>query len=236
MPKLGQRLRDARTLRSVTQEQLAGRLHSTREAISMVECGKSGWTRDKVVAAATMLEVSIDYLYGLTDDPTPAAELVRALAAATDGAGLDDPRVRAATIDDSDWVGVSELASAAGDGAVVDQERVTGRVKFRRDWLARHGLIARHCRVIQVAGESMEPTLVDGCAILVNQASRRRRLGRIFVIRTSDGLVVKRAGRDDVGAWQLVSDNPNKHVWPTRPWPADAVVIGEVRWTARTLL
>ena len=87
----------------------------------MVECGKSGRSRDKLVVAATMLEVSIDYLYDLTDEPTPAAQLVRALVAATGAAALDD----------SDWVGVSELASAVGDGAVVDHERVTGRVKSR---------------------------------------------------------------------------------------------------------
>ena len=52
--------------------------------------------------------------------------------------------------------------------------------------------------------------------------------------RVDDGLVVKRAGRDASGAWQLVSDNPNTHVWPTRPWPPDAVVVGEVKWAART--
>ena len=56
-------------------------------------------------------------------------------------------------------------------------------MKFRREWLARHRLPADECRVIQVLGESMEPTLVDGCSILVNQASRRRRVGRIFVVR-----------------------------------------------------
>ena len=60
----------------------------------------------------------------------------------------------------------------------------------------------------------MEPTLVDGCSILVNQTGRRRRVGRIFVVRTDDGLVVKRAGKDRVGAWQLVSD---KETWPTVP-------------------
>ena len=81
---------------------------------------------------------------------------------------------------------MSELASAAGDGAVVEQERVTGRVKFRRAWLARHGLVARKCWVIQVSGESMEPTLVDGCSILVNLAGRRRRVGHIYVVRTAD--------------------------------------------------
>ncbi len=69
----------------------------------------------------------------------------------------------------------------------------------------------------------MEPTLVDGCSILVKLAARRRRTGRVFVIRTGDGLVVKRAGRDPSGAWRIVSDNPNKDVWPTQPWPPDAV-------------
>ncbi len=233
---LGQRLREARALRAVTQEQLAARTINTREAISMVERGKSGWALDKIATAARALDVSSDFLLGLTDDPTPAGELARALAAATAAAGLGDPAARAAAFEDGDYVGVSELASAAGDGAVVEQERVTGRVKFRRAWLARHGLVARNCRVIEVSGESMEPTLVDGCSILVNLAGRRRRVGRIYVVRTADGLVVKRAGRDAARAWQLVSDNPNKHVWPTRPWPPAADVVGEVKWTARTFV
>ncbi len=50
---------------------------------------------------------------------------------------------------------------------------------------------------------------VDGCSILVNLAAR---------------------------PWQVVTDNPNKHVWPTRAWPRDAEIVGEVRWTARTFL
>ena len=232
MQTLGRRLRDARTLRGVTQEQLAARTVNTREAISMVERGKSGWALDKLAAAARALDVSTDYLHGLTDDPRPAAQLARDLNAAQ---GLEDPAAPAAAGDEGDNVGVSELASAAGDGADVYDERVTGRVKFQRAWLARHGLVARNCRIIQVSGESMEPTLIDGCSILVNHASRRRHLGHIYVVRTGDGLVVKRAGRDAAGVWQLVSDNPDKRVWPSRPWPPDAVIVGQVKWTARTL-
>ena len=82
----------------------------------------------------------------------------------------------------------------------------------------------------------MEPTLVDGCSILVNQASRRRSVGRILVVRTDDGLLVKRAGKDRAGVWQFVSDNPNKQASPTVPWPPDAPVIGEVKWAARTFV
>ena len=229
---VGQRLYEARMLRSMTQHQLGADTGNTRELISMVEHGRTGLSVANLSAAATALGVSTDFLCGLSSDPTPADQLAD-LAASRD---LDDQDARAGTADDGDYIGVSEFATAAGGGAVVDDERVTGRIKFRRTWLARHGLVAPQCRVIQVLGESMEPTLVDGCSILVNQVSRRRRVGRLFVVRTDDGLIVKRAGRDRSGAWQLVSDNPNKRTWPTRPWPAGAPVIGEVKWAARTFL
>ena len=235
MTIIGQRLRAARSLRGFNQGQLASRVATTREAISMVEGGHSRFSVDRLGAAARALDVSTDYLHGLTDDPTPAGQLARALAAAT-GGRLDDRSARAGPGDDGDYIGVSELASAAGGGAVVYDERVTGRIKFRRAWLARHGLVARHCRVIQVIGESMEPTLVDGCSILVNHTSRQRRIGHIYVVRTEDGLIVKRAGKHLSGVWQLVSDNPDKRTWPNRPWPEDAAIVGEVKWTARTFV
>ena len=41
----------------------------------------------------------------------------------------------------------------------------------------------------------MEPTLTDGRSIPAKHAGQRRRFGRIFVVRTYDGLVVKRAAR-----------------------------------------
>ena len=74
------------------------------------------------------------------------------------------------------------------------------------------------------------------CSSSTTTRRGRRRVGRIYVVRTADGLVVKRAGRDVAGAWQLVSDNPNKNVWPTRPWPPGAEIVGEVKWAARTFV
>ena len=46
--------------------------------------------------------------------------------------------------------------------------------------------------------------------------------------------MVKRAWRTREG-WQLLSDNPDKGRYPTVPWPADAVVRGQVVWTGKTL-
>ena len=237
MTSLGKRLLKARKLRGISQIQLAAGTKATPPLISMVEHGRANLSVANLTAAAKALGVSLDFLCGLTTDPTPARQLARELAdTATRVRDLEEQQAYVPATDDGDYVGVSELASAAGGGAVVDHERITGRVKFRREWLACHGLAAGECRVIQVLGESMEPTLVDGCSILVNQGSQRRRAGRIFVARTDDGLVVKRAGKDRAGAWQLVSDNPNKQAWPTVPWPNDAPVIGEVKWAARTFV
>ena len=82
-------------------------------------------------------------------------------------------------------------------------------------------------------GESMELTLPEGCSTLVNHAQKRRRRGRIFVVRTYDGLVAKRAGRNESGGeWLLESYHP---VWEPAHWPDDAETIGEVRWMARVL-
>ena len=129
-------------------------------------------------------------------------------------------------------VNVIELASAAGGGALDLDESVKSTVWFRRDWLDRHGLDATQCVVIGVRGESMEPTLPDGCSVLVNRASRRRRQGRIYVVRTGEGLVVKRLEKDGSGNWLLGSEHP---AWVPVAWPAGAEVIGQVRWMARSL-
>ena len=200
-----------------------------------VEHGRCGLTNPRLSIAAQTLGVSVDYLLGLADEPTPSHDLARALTATTARVhDLEDQQAHAGITYEGDLVGVSEFATAAGGGTIVEDERIIGRVKFRKDWLARHGLDARQCRVIQVMGESMEPTLVDGCSILVNLARSLRRVGRIYLLRTEDGLIVKRAGKDRRGGWQLVSDNPNKKTWPTRSWPQEAPMLGEVKWAART--
>ena len=69
--------------------------------------------------------------------------------------------------------------------------------------------------VIKVRGESMEPTLSDGCSILMDRRRQAPRSGRIYVVRTDEGIVVKRARRDR-GRWILSSDHPD---WPPRPGP-----------------
>ena len=128
-------------------------------------------------------------------------------------------------------VGTREVAAAAGGGTVnLDDAPVKGPVWFRRDWLDGQGMDPTRCVVISVRGESMEPTLPAGSKILVDRDRTRRRAGRIFVVATGEGLVVKRLERRG-RQWFLASDHPS---WQSVPWPREAEVIGEVRWASRT--
>ena len=58
---------------------------------------------------------------------------------------------------------------------------------------------------------------------------------RIYVIRTQDGLVVKRTVLDRKAGWLIVSDNPDKNRFPTQPWGNDAKIIGEVKWHGQSI-
>lgn len=128
-------------------------------------------------------------------------------------------------------VGTREVEAAAGGGAVnLDEAPVKGPVWFRRDWLDGHGIDPTRCVMISVRGESMEPTLPAGFKILVDRERTRRRAGRIFVVNTAEGMVVKRLGRTG-RRWLLLSDHPS---WEPAPWPREAEVVGEVRWASFT--
>ncbi len=127
-------------------------------------------------------------------------------------------------------VEIVEVDAAAGGGAEADSETVAGRLAFRAEWLREQGLEAAQCRIIRVAGESMEPTLPAGCSILIDMKKKHLHSGRIFVVRGEDGLLVKRAVWVD-GRWILESDHP---AWEPIPPPRGAEVLGEVCWMART--
>ena len=228
---IGQRLAQARKRAGLSQSKLAAALGCRYDhtVISRVERNLSSLRLDGVAKAARELDVSVDYLLGLTDDPTPAALLAKT--------GVAEPEVpygeAPATDTESELQGIPviEIAAAAGGGATVFDETPVGRLWFRQDWLRRQGLHAGRCTIIGVRGESMAPTLPDGCNVLVDRNRRALSPNRIYVIRTEEGLVVKRARRNPQG-WWLMSDNPQ---WPPMALTQETDIIGEVRWMARTL-
>lgn len=65
----GDRLREAREARQLTQIELASMVGVSDQQIYRYETSKSVPTADVLMRIAKTLEVSIDYLVGLVDDP-----------------------------------------------------------------------------------------------------------------------------------------------------------------------
>ncbi len=232
---IGSRLLEARRRAGLLQIDLAvalGRRYDP-SMVSQIENGRKSIRLEGASDAARELGVSLDYLVGLTEDSTPAAELSEMVHAQLDSSGIAKgrgPHVGEAH-SVQQLVDIIEVAAAAGSGAEVWDETPVGRLSFERKWLRRHAINAAQCKLITARGESMEPTLPDGCSIMVDKSRRTPRDQRVYVVRTGEGLVVKRVRKNSQG-WWLMSDNP---AWPPLVMGEDTEIIGEVRWVARAL-
>lgn len=113
---------------------------------------------------------------------------------------------------------VSGIHVAAGSGAVIyDFEELDDSHSFRREWMQKEGLEPAHCKLVEVKGDSMFPTLNDGETIMVNTRERDPKHNRIYVLITEDGLRVKRLMQRSDKTWEIHSDNQAKHLYPTEP-------------------
>jgi len=135
-----------------------------------------------------------------------------------------------------DWKNVRgfDQKAALGDGAIQDDYAETHALKFKASSLRRKGLSAERLAVYYGDGDSMEPTIEAGDAILFDTSDTRLQDGKIFMVRYDGHITAKRLlklGR----AWFMSSDNVADPKW-RKPVPIDETkdfeVIGRVRWIA----
>ena len=192
-----------------------------QSVIAHVERGDIALSYDGLVNAARTLGVSIDYLAGLTDDPTPAAER--------------DPKALPFPGPDDEYESVrrynaEDLRLAAGVRAFIDREPQASEIRFRKDWLQTHALAAKNLMLLNVIGDSMFPTIEDGDSVLIDESRRTPRSGRVYGLRTLDGPLVKRL-RKRQGRWWADSDNGE---YKPRLMREDDQTLGQVVWWAHT--
>ncbi|MFN4134250.1 MAG: helix-turn-helix transcriptional regulator [Novosphingobium sp.] len=129
----------------------------------------------------------------------------------------------------AEWADIPRLplGASAGPGAMPVAEIPSGRLRFSHRWLKAQGLEPAMLSVIEVEGDSMEPTLRDGDEILVDRARRALRAG-IYVIRLDDMLLVKRLEPGPAGTVRIISDNA---AYPRLERPLEHVeLVGRVVW------
>lgn len=129
----------------------------------------------------------------------------------------------------AEWADIPRLplGASAGPGTMAGEEIPSGRLRFNNRWLKGQGLEPANLSVIEVEGDSMEPTLRDGDEILVDRSPRPMRAG-VHVIRLDDVLLVKRLETGPAGTIRVISDNP---AYPRMERAVTEVeIVGRVVW------
>lgn len=152
--------------------------------------------------------------------------------------------------DSFDFELIDELHTSAveeGEMAVTRQ-----RLAFRREWLEQRHLEARNLAVVRHRGDTMQPTLLDGDALLIRVFHHKdgdaMRLGLESITSIDDGLYLVKIGSTQkvlrvclrsTDQLQLISDNdryPPRLVSLTEDAsPAEITIVGSVLWIGRWL-
>jgi phage repressor protein C with HTH and peptisase S24 domain/transcriptional regulator with XRE-family HTH domain len=134
---------------------------------------------------------------------------------------------------------LSDVRLAAGDGIENDDETQTGVIQFRRSFLRSVGADAGKARVVYAKGDSMEPVIKDGAALLVvpNEDLTLRDLagGGVYAINYDGKMIVKTVARDKLTQkWVARSFNP---LYPDISLENGPLVrvLGQVVWTGSRL-
>jgi len=153
-----------------------------------------------LLALSQGLNVSMEYLLGVIDDPTPPPTIL----------GGRSPALMVQKLD---------IRAAAGGGAANEGATVEETLEFPL-WMAQK--LARNVsrlRLLRAAGDSMEPTIRNGALLLVDEGDRelpkKPPKSRnpwddrdLYVFTQDDEVRVKRLRLDKRGHVLALSDNP----------------------------
>ena len=212
---LGKRLAESRKRQGWTQAKLATELGGgyDQTMISRVESGRADFQFSGLVKAAVVLNVSLDYLAGLTDVPDPVQKLT------------------AVTPSGFQVVAAPQEGDPHDRRFGVDSEPVLGHLTFLHDRLVHHHIDPGKCSLIEILDKAMEPTLEMGDLVLLDHSRTRRTQGWICAVRSGDRLLIRRLRRSGRN-WCLGSDNPT---YRDVAWPTDAAILGRAVWAGRML-
>uniref|UniRef100_UPI003F7E8285 XRE family transcriptional regulator n=1 Tax=Xanthomonas sp. 0924 TaxID=2835534 RepID=UPI003F7E8285 len=219
---LSERLAAARKHAGLTQADLARAAGITQQSIHQLESGRS-LRSTKLTEIAIACGVSPVWL---------STGIGAMVAPPQDQKGKEE--------DESDWADVTGWSQAAGlgTGAEAQEYAETHSLKFKKNSLRRRGILGSDLAVYYGKGDSMEPTIKDGDAILFDTSDTRPVDGHLYLIQV-DGAAnaeyyVKRAEILD-GIVFFRSDNPTgDHNW-RKPRRMDSTrepitIIGRVQW------
>lgn len=180
-----------------------------------------------LIEICKVLRVTPDWALGLADEAPPPATLTP----------VEDSSIVSFSGDDYAAIARYDVQAAAGYGRLVEQEQIVHRLLFRMEWLRS---ITRapldQLGVIEIDGDSMEPTLRSGDSALLDLLQRHPgRKDGLYALRMDGGLQVKRvSAHPQSRLLSIRSDNPAYPSYDNID-PAAIDVVARVIWIGRRI-
>ena len=210
----------------ITQHDLADLVGvKTRGAIGHYLTGRRNPTLEQLEKFAQALEVSVDWLLG-EDRATSQIRVSQTIPTETDEpqdkdlpdkASAPPGSIPVAWDDKEDlppkgnYVEVPhhDIKLSAGHGACTFEwiSHDDDPLVFRAGWFRSKRLKPHHCRLLYVRGDSMEPDLHDGDAVMIDTNDHVPRDGEVYAVLYSEELFIQRLFKIPGGGLELHSDN-----------------------------
>ena len=127
-----------------------------------------------------------------------------------------------------------DIRAAAGGGAVPALQEPDDSFYVARNWLYRFVPPNVEISMIEVVGDSMDPTIRDGDVLLIrhDRTTLQATIGNVIVLTLDDLLYVKRLQGSDQGEMLLTSDNEfyTPIRIPRREWDERVRIHGLAFW------
>lgn len=231
---MANRIRLLRERAGWTLQQLADNVEprTTRQTILRLENGDRRLTQDWMERIAEALDCAPAELFQRTE--TSAISSAGGASVAVDLRSKTADALVDVAGDSYFFVPAYDVRAAAGAGALGHSEAAIYRLPFRLHWL---GQVTKsppnRLAVIQIDGDSMQPTLMHGDHVLIDRGDTAAGRDGIYVLDLGDGLVVKRTTVNPATARLTIgSDNPAYQTF-TDIDPSDVHFAGRVIWIGR---
>lgn len=178
---IGERLVTARRMRGLTQFELAQELGDrySQQMISLVETGKSNLLIEGLAKISSALDVSTDFLLGLTEDPRPDFQISLDEAISETGPSSTEERKQDYGPDSVEVEALTEIhAQNTGNASRPEYEKYS----VSRSLLTKLAVDPRRARIVRIKGHFMSPDLSHDSLVLVDQRKRGLRDNLIYLI------------------------------------------------------
>jgi SOS-response transcriptional repressor LexA len=141
------------------------------------------------------------------------------------------PSMAAAANDDVAYIPLLDVTASAGPGIENPFPDTVGHLPFPRRWLEELGVPQASAYLLELGGDSMEPTIRDGSICLLDARQQAPRVEGVYALIDGKDVRIKRIGRGWEGKIVLISDNERYESETLAAPEAEALrIAGKIVW------